>query len=109
MKFQEDYYDPDEDVKPSSPGLVPTQINYEPENSPLPYFSVYMSSSGSSSPKPDARTNNQEDYTRSVYVPVKKKLKRKRRRKSQTRPSQGDAVLIYYLDLNRLDIVREVA
>ncbi|KAF7502464.1 hypothetical protein GJ744_005792 [Endocarpon pusillum] len=31
MKLQENYYDPDEDVKPSSPGLVPTQINYKPE------------------------------------------------------------------------------
>ncbi|ERF71283.1 hypothetical protein EPUS_05335 [Endocarpon pusillum Z07020] len=109
MKFQEDYYDPDEDVKPSSPGLVPTQINYEPENSPPPYFPVYVSSSGSSSPEPDTRTNNQEGYTESAHVPVKKKLKRKRRRKGRTRPSQGDAVLIHYLDPNRPDIAREVA
>jgi hypothetical protein len=108
MKTQEDYYDPDEDVKPSSPGLVPTHINYKPEKTPPPYIPIYVSSSGSSSPEPDARTNNQEGHTESAHVPTKKKLKRKRRRNGRTRPSQGDAVLIHHLDPNRPDIAREV-
>ncbi|KAF7503267.1 hypothetical protein GJ744_004025 [Endocarpon pusillum] len=108
MTSQEDYYDPEVDVRPSSPGLVATQINYKPEESPPPYIPS-PSSSGSVSPEPDTKTNHQEGHTESPRFPAKKQPKRKKRRKGRTRPSQGDAVLISYLDPNRPDIAREVA
>ena len=109
MKPQEDYYDPNKDVKPSSPGLIPTQINYKPEKTPPSYIPISASSSGSLPSEPDARTNNQEGHAESAHISVKKKLKRRRRRKEQTCLSQGDAVLIRHLDPNRPDIAREVA
>ena len=109
MTLQEDYYDPDEDVRHPSPGLVPTQINYKPEETPPPYIPTSPSSLGSVSPEPDARTNDQEGHTESPHLPARKKSKGKKRRKGRTRPSQGDAVLISYLEPNRPDIAREVA
>ena len=104
MKTQENYYDSDEDVKPSSLDLVSTYINYKSEKTPSSYILIYVSSSESSSSESDARTNNQENYTESVHVLIKKKPKRKRKRKNRTRSSQNDAVLIYYLDSNRSNI-----
>lgn len=77
------YSDPDEDV------LRPISVKYKQEQSPRIY--IPTSSSGSPSPEP-GRTE------------VKK-----RRRKGRTRPSQGDAVLISYLDPNRPDIAQEAA
>ncbi|ERF73256.1 hypothetical protein EPUS_03088 [Endocarpon pusillum Z07020] len=104
-----DYYDPEVDVIPSYSGLVAAGIHYNPEQSPPPYIPTSPSSSGSVSPEPDTITNDQEGHTESPRLPAKKKPKRKKRRKGQTRLSQGDAVLISYLDPNRPDIAREVA
>jgi hypothetical protein len=107
MKPQGDYYDPDEDVRHPSPGLVPTQINYTPEETPPPYIPTSSSSSASLSPDPDESNEHRQGLDDSAHPSAKKK--RKRRKKRRTRPSQGDAVLISYLDPNRPDIAREVA
>ncbi len=108
MKPEGYYYDPDEDVRPSSPGLVPTQIDYHPKETPPPYIQT-SSSSSSVSPGPGESKDDQHGLDASPHPPAKKKLKKKRRKKGRTRPSQGDAVLIRYLDPNRPDIAREAA
>ena len=100
------YYDPDEDIRSSSPPLVPIPVKYKPEKTPPPYFET-SSSSGSASPAP-GRGKARPDSDKSAYRPVKQ-LKRKGRKKRRTRPSQGDAVLISYLEPNRPDIAQEAA
>ena len=108
MKSQGDYYDPDEDIRSSSPGLVPTKINYKPEESPPPYIPTSSSSSASLSPGPDESKGDRLNLDASTPS-VKKSKHRKKRKKGRTRPFQGDAVLISYLDPNRPDIARQVA
>jgi hypothetical protein len=106
-----DYYDPEKDARPSSPGLAPTQISYKLEESPPPYIPTSSSSSSSSpsvSPGPAEGKGGQQGLEASARLSGKKNPKRKRR-KGRTRPSQGDAVLISYLDPNRPDIAREFA
>ncbi len=103
-----DYFDPDEDVRDSSPGLVPTKINYKPVESPPPFIPSSSSSSASASPDPDGIEDHRHGLDNSIRPAVKKRSKRKRRKKKRrTRPSQGDAVLISYLDPNRPDIAQE--
>lgn len=100
-----DYYDPDEDVRPSSPGLVETQINYKIEETPPPYIPT-SSSSSSVSPARDESKDGRQAHNASAHLPVKR-LKKKRRKKGRTRPSLGDSVLISYLDPNQPDIARK--
>jgi hypothetical protein len=107
MKPEREYYDPDEDVRPLSPGLIPTQINYKPEETPPPYIPTSSSSAASLSPEPSNRKSDLQGPDALARPPGKKK--KRRRKKGRTRPSQGDAVLISYLDPNRPDIAREVA
>lgn len=112
MTPEGEYYDPEKDARPSSPGLAPTQISYKPEESPPPYIPTSSSSSSSSpcvSPGPAEGKGGQQGLESSAFLSGKKNPKRKRRKKGRTRPSQGDAVLISYLDPNRPDIAREFA
>jgi hypothetical protein len=108
MRTDGDYYDPDEDARPSSPGLVPTQINYKPVETPPPYIPSSASSCVSVSPESPYNSSHPgcEQTARATSA---RKAKKRRRKKGRTRPSQGDAVLISYLDPNRPDIAREVA
>lgn len=94
-----DVYDPDE-VFHHSPKLEPQKIKYKPEESPPPYLPDNSSHSSSSS---DSEQPNQPAQAGGS------RKRSKRRIKSQTRPSQGDAVLISYLaDQNRPDLAQEV-
>ena len=100
-----EFYDPD-DVLPRSPGLQPTKVNYRPVDSPPP-FTAQPSSSVSSSPEPSdsGRLSESKESGAATKLLAKRKT---RRRKGRTRPSQGDAVLISYLDPNRPDIAQQV-
>jgi hypothetical protein len=108
MNPEGEYYDPEEDVRPLSPGLVPTQVSYKPEETPPPYIPTSSSSSASVSPEPGE--SNGDGMDASIRPAVRKKLRKKRRRKGgRTRPAQGDAYLLSILDPNRPDIAREAA
>jgi hypothetical protein len=81
-----------DDERPGSPLLVPQTINYKPADSPPPFLPAKSSSSSPESTPPPGSARS-------------KKTLRKRRKRTQ--PSQGDSVLISYLDPNRPDIARE--
>jgi hypothetical protein len=100
MKTGGEYYDPDEDVRPSSPGLVPTQINYKPQETPPPSILSSSSSARSASSEID---DSRDDLS------MRKKKRRTRPSQGDALSSQGDALLISYLDPNRPDIAQEVA
>lgn len=112
MKPEEEYYDPDADVRPPSPGLVPTKINYKPEVTPPPYITTSPSDSAASSEQENSRNSRERPGGRAQGSGSKKSKKRRRRgrrKKGRTGPSRGDAVLISNLDPNRPDIARAVA
>jgi hypothetical protein len=91
-----------DDVLPRSPQLEPIKPNYKPSATPPPF----LPSSSSHSPESeeseldlarDAESGNQARRFR----------KRKKGRKRKHVPSQGDTVLISYLDPNRPDIAQQ--
>jgi hypothetical protein len=86
-----DAYDSD-DARPRSPLLEPQTIRYKPSESPPPFL-------------PEKRLSLSPKNTPPSSPKRSKKKAKKRRNKTQ--PSQGDSVLISYLDPNRPDIARE--
>lgn len=89
-------------MRPLSPGLVPTQINYKPQETLPPYVSSSSSSARSVSSEIDDTGENRHGPDVLIQLSVKKRPKKRR-----TRPSQDDVVLISYLNPNRPDIARE--
>lgn len=109
MNSTGDYYDPDEDARDLSPGLVPIKVNYVPEETPPPFIPISSSSSSSSASAPGDSNDDRHTSHLSAHPPKKlKKKKKKRRRKGQTRQCYGDALLMISLDPNRPDIARQV-
>ncbi|KAJ4286963.1 hypothetical protein N0V90_012843 [Kalmusia sp. IMI 367209] len=82
-------YDSD-DAFPQSPGLVPVRPKATPSPSPPPFVTQQVDISSTA---------------RDISPPPSRRRKGAGRR--QTRPSQGDFVLIQVMDPNRLDIARK--
>ena len=99
----EDVYDPDEFLPRASP-FPEVKINYKPEPSPPPFVPENTSSS---SPSPDSGDSD-IDLAKDAEEKARRfrRFKKGRRRKRHG-PSQGDTVLISYLDPNRPDIAQE--
>jgi hypothetical protein len=95
------FYDPD-DVLPRSPQLEPIKPNYKPSATPPPF----VPSSSSHSPESE---ESEIDLARDTEIgnQARRSRKRKKGRKRRHGPSQGDTVLISYLDPNRPDIAQQ--
>jgi hypothetical protein len=96
------FYDPD-DVLPHSPLLEPIRPNYKPATTPPPFVPT---SSSSHSPESG---DSEIDRARGPNIENKGRRSRKGKRGKKRRhgPSQGDTVLISYLEPNRPDIAQE--
>ena len=105
MNPEREYYDPEEDARPISPGLVQTQINYVPEDTPPPY--IQTSSSAASEVEQEKHKHQGSDEPE--HSLGRKKSKKKRRKKGRARPFPADEILIGCLEPNRPDIAQEVA
>ena len=94
-------YGPD-DFLPRSPLLEPIKPNYKPASTPPPFVP-------SSSPSPES---GDSDIDLARNSEVERKAKRLRKRKKGRRrhvPSQGDTVLLSYLEPNRPDIAQKAS
>ena len=95
--------------RPSSPMLVATQVDYKPKSTPPPYIPSSSPSTASTSPEPENYKLDRPHRSPSTSTGDRQKSRKsKKRRKQRTRPSQGDTVLISYLEPNRPDIAQEV-
>jgi hypothetical protein len=99
---EEAFYDP-YDFLPRSPGLEPIKPNLKPAPTPPPFVL------SSSSPSPESEESEIE-LARDGDIQSKPRRSRKRkkgRRRRRHEPTQGDTVLISYLEPNRPDIAQQ--
>jgi hypothetical protein len=97
------YYDSD-DVLSHSPLLEPIRPNYNPAPTPPPFVSGYHSSSDTCSSPGVVTPPSTDLHPPFSGRPLSKSSKRKKRRRHG--PSQGDIVLICYLEPNRPDFAQ---
>ena len=94
-------YDSDDDpLIPRSPGLQETKPRYTPEPTPPPFVP-------SSSNSPESGESDIDLASDAEIGKPRRLRKGKKARKRRHGPSQGDAVLISYLDPNRPDIAAQ--
>jgi hypothetical protein len=105
MNPEGDYYDPEQDARPISPGLVPTQISYVPVDTPPPYIQT----SSSAASEVEQGRHKQQGSDESAHSLGRKKSKKKRRKPGRARPFPADEILIGCLEPNRPDIAEAVA
>lgn len=91
------------DLYNRSDRLEPVKINYKPSPTPPPFV---PDSTSSSSPSPESRGSD-SDLARD-FSNQPRRIKKKRR-KQRHKPSQGDTVLLTFLDPNRPDIAQDAS
>ena len=104
LMTDDEFYDTDDAIN-ASPPLEKAVVNYKPEESPPPFVPEITSSSSPETAEGDAA---KEGDTGTEEGPRRPKKARRKRKKQRTRPSQGDTVLISYLEPNRPDIAQQV-